>query len=70
MPDSATNDARGTVACLLAGDINIQERSDPCSVFANIRETLTAADVLFGNLEGCLYRPGDNDIPGKESWQH
>jgi poly-gamma-glutamate capsule biosynthesis protein CapA/YwtB (metallophosphatase superfamily) len=64
------NDARGTVACLLAGDINIQERSDPRSVFANIRETLTAADVLFGNLEGCLYRPGENDIPGKEFWQH
>jgi len=69
-PDSATSDARGTVACLLAGDINIQERSDPRSVFANIHETLTAADLLFGNLEGCLYRPGENDIPGKEFWQH
>jgi len=69
-PDPATNDPRGTVACLLAGDINIQERSDPRAVFANIRETLTAADVLFGNLEGCLYRPGENDIPVKEFWQH
>jgi poly-gamma-glutamate capsule biosynthesis protein CapA/YwtB (metallophosphatase superfamily) len=70
MPDLATNDLRGTVACLLAGDINIQARSDPRSVFANIHETLSAADVLYGNLEGCLYRPGENDIPGKEFWQH
>ncbi|HZI55476.1 MAG TPA: CapA family protein, partial [Verrucomicrobiae bacterium] len=64
------NDARGTVACLLAGDINIQQRSDPRSVFANIHETLTAADILYGNLEGCLYRPGENDIPVKKFWQH
>lgn len=70
MPEPATNDAPGRVACLLAGDINIQQRSDPRSVFANVRETLTSADVLFGNLEGCLYRPGENDIPGKEFWQH
>lgn len=58
------------VTCCLVGDINLQGRAEPRSVFAHLRGTLLDTDVLFGNLEGCLYRAGENDIPGKTSWRH
>lgn len=66
---SRRSSARG-VSCLLAGDMNIQGREDPPSVFRHLNGTLTDADVLFGNLEGCLYRPGERDLPGKRRWKH
>jgi poly-gamma-glutamate capsule biosynthesis protein CapA/YwtB (metallophosphatase superfamily) len=60
---------RGVVCCLV-GDVNIQGRSDPRSALAHVRHTLAGADVLFGNLEGCLHHAGPNDIPNKPSWSH
>jgi poly-gamma-glutamate synthesis protein (capsule biosynthesis protein) len=60
----------GCVTCCLVGDVNIQGRADPPSAFAHVRGTLAEADVLFGNLEGCLYPAGAHDIPNKPSWMH
>lgn len=60
----------GGVECILVGDINVQRRSDPELVFKHVRGTLLHADVLFGNLEGCLYRANAAYLPGKPSWQH
>jgi len=58
-------------ACLLlVGDVNLQGRDDPPGAFRHVKETLSEADVLYGNLEGCLYRPGEDDIPKKAKWQH
>ncbi|MGE4110556.1 MAG: CapA family protein, partial [Burkholderiales bacterium] len=42
---------------LLTGDINLMNVGDPAAPFARINETLREADVLFGNLECCLYQP-------------
>lgn len=58
------------ISCLLMGDINIQDRADPISAFRFIHKTLSDSDVLFGNLEGCLYRAGKNDLPDKSTWRH
>lgn len=55
---------------LLVGDNNLQNRTDPPSAYRNVSATLAEADLLYGNLEGCLHRPGDNDIPDKDRWQH
>src|SRR5215469_944437 len=60
------------VTLLLTGDINIQQRADPESAFANVRETLQHADLVYGNLEGLLVpsQGPDKDIPDKSGWQH
>lgn len=56
--------------CVLTGDINLQDRQEPARAFRHVVSTLRQADVLFANLEGCLYRPGGEDIPDKVSWRH
>ena len=57
-------------SCILAGDINLQDRKTPADAFRHLRRTLLEADMLFGNLEGCLYHPGENDILNKPRWRH
>jgi poly-gamma-glutamate synthesis protein (capsule biosynthesis protein) len=60
------------VTLLLVGDINVQKRADPASVFVHVRETLKQADLVYGNLEGLLVKSEgpDKDIPDKSGWQH
>ncbi len=41
---------------LFTGDINLMNVTDPAVPFARVGETLRGADVLFGNLECCLYQ--------------
>ena len=43
---------------LLTGDVNLMKLSDPRGPFAQVAATLREADVVFGNLECCLYAPG------------
>jgi len=52
------------VAC---GDVNVQGREDPREAFALVKERLAEADVLFGDLEMGLYRPGAT-ITEKPGW--
>lgn len=42
---------------MFTGDINLMNVDDPAIPFARIATTLRSADVLFGNLECCLYQP-------------
>lgn len=62
----------GTVTLLLVGDINVQKRANPASVFDPVRETLERANLVYGNLEGLLVKSEgpDKDIPDKSGWQH
>jgi hypothetical protein len=55
------------INCLLTGDVNISNRSNSDSVFGLIKPLLTKSDILYGNLEGCLYKSGENDIPEKKN---
>jgi poly-gamma-glutamate synthesis protein (capsule biosynthesis protein) len=42
---------------LLTGDVNLMNVDDPRVPFARVAATLRGADLLFGNLECCLYAP-------------
>lgn len=58
------------VSLAIVGDINIQHREDPTSAFQHVRKSLSEFDLKYANLEGCLYKPGVEDIPDKTGWQH
>jgi poly-gamma-glutamate capsule biosynthesis protein CapA/YwtB (metallophosphatase superfamily) len=42
---------------ILTGDVNLMNVDDPTVPFARVRETFQAADLVFSNLECCLYTP-------------
>lgn len=42
---------------ILTGDINLMGVGDPAVPFRRVADTLHQADVVFGNLECCLYDP-------------
>jgi len=50
---------------ILTGDVNLMNVSDPAVPFALVRDEFRAADIVFGNLECCLYQP-----PDKHSIEH
>ncbi len=53
---------------ILTGDINLMGLADPAVPFSRVAGTFKAADVVFGNLECCLYQPpGALDITEGES---
>jgi poly-gamma-glutamate capsule biosynthesis protein CapA/YwtB (metallophosphatase superfamily) len=53
---------------LLTGDVNLMSVNDPRVPFARVAATLRAADLVFGNLECCLYAPPGNRSPGDEGF--
>lgn len=44
---------------ILVGDVNLMNVANPAVPFAVVGEELRAADLVFANLECCLYRPPD-----------
>ncbi len=44
---------------ILTGDVNLQGITDTTVPFSRVGEILRRADVVFGNLETCLYDPGE-----------
>ena len=54
---------------LLTGDVNLRNVTDPDVPFALAAETMREADVVFGNLEGCLF-DSDQELPYKQGWRH
>src|ERR1700675_2567344 len=42
---------------ILTGDINLMNVTDPVAPFARVAGELRAADIVFSNLECCLYEP-------------
>ena len=60
------------VTLLLLGDVSVEQRADPAAAMLHVRETLTRADLVYGNLEGLLVKSKgpDQDIPDKSGWTH
>jgi poly-gamma-glutamate capsule biosynthesis protein CapA/YwtB (metallophosphatase superfamily) len=50
---------------VLMGDVNLMNVADPGVPFALVSDEFHAADIVFGNLECCLYQPS-----GKHSVEH
>jgi poly-gamma-glutamate capsule biosynthesis protein CapA/YwtB (metallophosphatase superfamily) len=42
---------------VLTGDVNLMKETNPRGPFAQVQSALRGADVVFGNLECCLYAP-------------
>jgi poly-gamma-glutamate synthesis protein (capsule biosynthesis protein) len=42
---------------ILTGDVNLMGVDDPAVPFARVRNEFAAADIVFSNLECCLYDP-------------
>jgi poly-gamma-glutamate synthesis protein (capsule biosynthesis protein) len=47
---------------ILTGDINLMNVDDPAVPFAQVAAGFRAADLVFGNLECCLYRPTGHSV--------
>ena len=41
---------------IVTGDVNLMNVDDPAVPFARVRDAFHAADMVFSNLECCLYR--------------
>ena len=46
-------------AMILVGDVNLMNVADPSVPFAQVGAEMRAADLVFANLECCLYAPPD-----------
>lgn len=46
-----------TVKMVLTGDVNLMNVTDPAVPFALVRDEFRTADIVFSNLECCLYQP-------------
>ena len=42
---------------ILTGDVNLMNVDDPAVPFARVQDEFRAADIVFSNLECCLYDP-------------
>src|SRR3954452_11781901 len=42
---------------ILTGDVNLMNATDPAVPFALVTDEFRAADIVFSNLECCLYEP-------------
>lgn len=53
---------------LFTGDINLMNVADPALPFNRVAGALRKADMLFGNLECCLYQPCGEVSAGEEGF--
>src|SRR5271155_804587 len=42
---------------ILTGDVNLMNVTDPATPFRRVAQEFRAADMVFSNLECCLYAP-------------
>ena len=54
---------------MLLGDVNLMNVEDPAVPFRRIGPELREADIVFANLECCLYRPPEG-CPGGHTVEH
>jgi poly-gamma-glutamate capsule biosynthesis protein CapA/YwtB (metallophosphatase superfamily) len=47
----------GMAKLILTGDVNLMNVADPTTPFRRVRDEFGAADMVFSNLECCLYTP-------------
>lgn len=63
-----------TIRLMLAGDTNVQERSDPASAFVDVAEPMRSMDVVFVHWECPFstvpYDPNCPPVPFKPKWKH
>lgn len=55
---------------IIVGDINIQNRDNPAGALANVRATLSNADLRYANLEGLYGQTEKTPIARKAEWRH
>jgi poly-gamma-glutamate synthesis protein (capsule biosynthesis protein) len=53
---------------ILVGDVNLMNVDDPSVPFARVGEELRAADLVFANLECCLYAPPEHHVVEREGF--
>lgn len=53
---------------VLVGDINLMNVTDPTVPFRKVRDYFAKADVVFANLETCLYQPAATHSVGNEGF--
>jgi poly-gamma-glutamate synthesis protein (capsule biosynthesis protein) len=53
---------------LLTGDINLMNVTDPAVPFARVAAELRAADLVFSNMECCLYTPERGQVVENEGF--
>ncbi len=53
---------------ILTGDVNLMHVEDAAIPFARVQESLRAADIVFSNLECCLYDPPDGHAAETEGF--
>jgi poly-gamma-glutamate synthesis protein (capsule biosynthesis protein) len=53
---------------ILTGDVNLMNVTDPAVPFALMRGAFAAADIVFANLECCLYRPPNGHVVEHEGF--
>ena len=53
---------------ILVGDVNLMNVDDPAVPFARVGGELRAADLVFANLECCLYAPPDGHTVEQEGF--
>ncbi len=65
---------KSSMTMILTGDVNLIGVDDPGVPFRRVADTLRASDIVFGNLECCLYQPSEarimmaDDISGYEGF--
>ncbi len=53
---------------ILTGDVNLMNVTDPAVPFSVVQNEFTATDIVFSNLECCLYRPADGHSVEREGF--
>src|SRR6516165_7479473 len=53
---------------VLTGDINLMRIDDPTVPFGRVRDDLHAANIVFSNLECCLYDPPPGNAVEREGF--
>ena len=53
---------------ILVGDVNLMNVADPSVPFAQMGEVMCEADLVFANLECCLYRPPGSHAVEREGF--
>src|SRR5258708_2003192 len=54
-----------TVNLIMTGDVNLMNVADPAVPFGKVADEFRATDMVFSNLECCLYDP-----PHGHLWRH
>src|SRR5262249_29370208 len=54
---TAKKDGKMATNMTLSGDVNLMNVPDPAVPFSLVRDEFHAADIVFSNLECCLYQP-------------